>query len=377
MKLTISRDILLEQLINVIGAIEKKHTKKILENIYLSMKKDKLYFVGTDLEIELSSHTQIMSEEEGAVTTTAWKVFEICKALPSESIVKLETSDNRLYLKVLNSHSRFELSTLPADEYPLLTDINFGDKIIIRESVFKKLMESTSFSMANQDVRYYLNGLLLDVRDGLVNAVTTDGHRLAISEYQRDDDNGSNVMRSIIIPRKGVLELTKILDGSSELPLTLYLSDNHIQIKKENTQFISKLIDGKYPDYQVAIPTSSRYQVELDRILFRDTLSRVAILSNEKFRGIRLKFDNKIMRLHSTNPEKETATEELDIEYSGELLEIGFNVTYLLDALNHISTDTITLHFSNPDSSVLITVAGAQTSDNSITTKYVVMPIRL
>jgi DNA polymerase-3 subunit beta len=377
MKLTISRDILLEQLANVIGAIEKKHTKKILENVYLSIKNDKLYFVGTNLEIELSSHTQITAEKEGAVTTTAWKIFEICKALPPESVITLEKNENRLYLNILHSHSRFELSTLPADEYPLLNDINFGDKIIIRESVFKKLMDSTSFSMANQDVRYYLNGLLLDVQNGFVNAVTTDGHRLAISEYQRDDDNGSDIMKSIIIPRKGVLELSKILDSTSELPLTLYLSDNHIRIKKENTQFISKLIDGKYPDYHVAIPASSNHQVELERILFRDTLSRVAILSNEKFRGIRLKFNNKIMTLHSTNPEKEKAVEEMDIDYSGESLEIGFNVTYLLDAINHISTDAITLHFSNPDSSVLITAAGNQASDNSTATKYVVMPIRL
>jgi DNA polymerase-3 subunit beta len=374
MKLTISRDILLEQLTNVIGAIEKKHTKKILENIYLSMQDDVLQFIGTDLEIELSSQTQIICDEQGTITTTAWKIVEICKALPADSSVTLETNDHRLNLKV--NRSNFELSTLPADEYPLLNDINFTDEVIIRENVLKGLLDATAFSMANQDVRYYLNGLLLDVSDDLVKAVTTDGHRLAISEYQRDDSNESNIEKSIIIPRKGVLELSRILDAKSEIPLSLYLSDNHIRIQKEDIRFTSKLIDGKYPDYQAAIPASSSYQVELERTLFRDTLSRVAILSNEKFRGIRLSFDKGVMKLHSTNPEKEFANEEMDIEYNGEFLEIGFNVSYLLDAINHIDTDSIILHLSNPDSSVLIT-AGGVGADNNIATKYVVMPIRL
>lgn len=373
MKLTISRDILLDQLSHVIGAIEKKHTKKILENIYLSMQNDVLQVVGTDLEIELSSQTNIICEDQGVITTTAWKILDICKALPTDSNITLETDEHRLYLRV--NRSKFDLSTLPADEYPLLDDIKFSDKLIISENVLKSLLDATAFSMANQDVRYYLNGLLLDISNGLVKAVTTDGHRLAISEYQRDDSDGSDIEKSIIIPRKGVLELSRILDASSEIPLSLYLSDNHIRIQKEDIRFTSKLIDGKYPDYQAAIPASSSYQIELERTFFRDTLSRVAILSNEKFRGIRLSLDNGIMKLHSTNPEKESATEEMDIEYSGELLEIGFNVSYLLDAINHIDADTIILHLSNPDSSVLITAGGIES--DSIATKYVVMPIRL
>lgn len=373
MKLTISRDILLNQLSNVIGAIEKKHTKKILENIYLSMQNDVLQVVGTDLEIELSSQTQIISDEQGVITTTAWKILEICKALPTDSFVTLETNEHRLYLGV--NRSNFELSTLSADDYPLLDDIHFSDEIVIRENVLKSLLDATAFSMANQDVRYYLNGLLLDVDKGLIKAVTTDGHRLAISEYQRDDSNDSETSKRIIIPRKGVLELSKLLDARSEISLSLYLSDNHIRIQKEDIRFTSKLIDGKYPDYQAAIPVASSYQIELERTLFKDTLSRVAILSNEKFRGIRLSFDNGIMKLHSTNPEKESATEEIDIDYSGELLEIGFNVSYLLDAINHIDADSIILHLSNPDSSVLITSGGVES--DSIATKYVVMPIRL
>ncbi len=369
MKLTIPREILLNQLSHVIGAIEKKNTKKILENVYISVQKKRILFIGTDLEIELSTSIEITSEEQGIITTSASKILEICRALPPECLIFIEADDNRLYLK--GDRSRFELSTLPADEYPLLDDINFNDKIIIRENILKGLLDATAFSMANQDVRYYLNGLLLDVREGLIKTVTTDGHRLAISEYQRDDDNGTDIVKSIIIPRKGVLELSKILEGSSELPLTLYLSDNHIRIEKNKTRFTSKLIDGKYPDYQGAIPSSSRYHIELDRILFRETLARVAILSNEKFRGIRFSFSNGTMKLHSTNPEKEMAEEEIDVNYTGELLEIGFNVSYLLDAVNHIDTETIMLQISNPDSSVLLSASV------DATTKYVVMPIRL
>lgn len=369
MKLTIPRDTLLNQLNNVIGAIEKKHTKKILENVYISVQNKRISLVGTDLEIELSTSFEIEVEEQGIITTSAWKILEICKALSSECFISLESNDNRLYVKGVRSH--FELSTLPSEEYPLLENINFNDQINIPENILKGLLDATAFSMANQDVRYYLNGLLLEISEGIIRTVTTDGHRLAISEYQNNDDNESHIRKSIIIPRKGVLELSKILDATSKLSLTLYLSDNHIRIEKNKTRFTSKLIDGKYPDYQGAIPVSSRYHIELDRILFKETLARVAILSNEKFRGIRLIFSDGIMRLHSTNPEKEMAEEEIDVNYEGELLEIGFNVSYLLDAINHIDTEIIILQISNPNSSILLTAS------TDATTKYVVMPIRL
>ncbi len=369
MKLKISQNTLLNQLNNVVGAVEKKHTKKILENIHISVQNDRTSFTGTDLEIELSSSLEINSEEQGSITTSAWKILEICKALPPDYFILLESDKNRLYVK--GNRSRFELSTLPSDEYPLLDDISFNDQLIIQEKTLKDLFNATAFSMANQDVRYYLNGLLLDISDGLIKTVTTDGHRLAISEHHSGDNKSFNIVRSIIIPRKGVLELSKILDASSELFVTLYLSDNHIRVEKDGIRFTSKLIDGKYPDYQAAIPTSSRYCIELDRLLFRDTLARVAILSNEKFRGIRLTFSNGVMKLHSANPEKETAEEEIDVNYTGELLEIGFNVSYLLDAINHIDTETIVLQISNPDSSVLLSASP------DAMTRYVVMPIRL
>jgi len=375
MKLTISKETLLDQLIHVIGAVEKKHTSKILENILIQVSENNLQLVGTDLEIEMSANLEIQAESSGQITAPARKLFDICKALPADCFILLETdgeNDNKLEIKGLRS--RFELATLPADEYPLLDDIPIKQEITLPEKSLKHLLEKVSFSMANQDVRYYLNGLLLELnKDNKILAVSTDGHRLAISEFMSDSEstNNTDTDLKIIVPRKGILELSKLLDISSDLPVTLQISDNHIRIHKDNIRFTSKLIDGKYPDYQAAIPSNSSHTIELDRDQFRDTLSRVAILSNEKFRGIRLRLNEGVMTLHSNNPENESAEEEIDISYAGELFEIGFNVTYMLEAVNHLEGNIIKLELSTPDSSALLH------SEDDPETRYVVMPIRL
>lgn len=367
MKLTISKETLLEQLTHVVGAVEKKHTSKILENILIIATENNLKLVGTDLEIEMSSEFPTQAEEAGQITAPARKLFEICKALPADCFVVFETEGDRLHIKGLRS--RFELATLPADEYPLLDDIPIQNEITIPEKDLKTLLEKVSFSMANQDVRYYLNGLLLEFSNNKLLSVSTDGHRLAISEFNTDNSSEANL--KIIVPRKGILELTRLLDSSSELPVTLQISDNHIRVHKDNIRFTSKLIDGKYPDYQAAIPANSNHVIELDREQFKSTLSRVSILSNEKFRGIRLRLLDGTMTLHSNNPENESAEEEIDINYSGELFEIGFNVTYLLEAVNHLEGTIVNLELSTPDSSALLL------SPDDTNTRYVVMPIRL
>ena len=272
-----------------------------------------------------------------------------------------------VYIKGVRS--RFELSTLPADEYPLLDDIPIKNEINIPEKDFKALLEKVSFSMANQDVRYYLNGMLLEIENNKLLSVSTDGHRLAVSELQFDNQSSESI--KIIVPRKGILELSRLLDSTSELPIVLQISDNHIRINKDNIRFTSKLIDGKYPDYQAAIPSNSTHSIQLNKNDFKNTLARVSILSNEKFRGIRLKLLDGLMTLHSNNPENESAEEELDIEYSDSLFEIGFNVTYLLEAVNHIEDETLNLDLSTPDSSAVLY------SVNDPLTRYVVMPIRL
>lgn len=368
MKLTISKETLLDQLSHVVGAVDKKHTSKILENILISASKDKLKLVGTDLEIEMSSEQPLQTEVAGVTTAPAKKLFDICKALPADCFVLLEQNENRLHIKGLRS--RFELSTLPADEYPILDDIPIQNEVNISESEFKNLLENVSFSMANQDVRYYLNGLLLEISNNKITAVSTDGHRLAVSEIELDNRASGEDIK-IIIPRKGIQELIRLLDNTSEQTITLQISDNHIRVNKDNIRFTSKLIDGKYPDYQAAIPSNSQFTLDLDKEQFRDTLTRVAILSNEKFRGIRLRLLEGVMTLHSNNPENESAEEEIDINYSGELFEIGFNVTYLLEAVNHIEGEIVKLELTSPDSSALL-----HSSENN-DTRYVVMPIRL
>ena len=367
MKLTISKETLLEQLSNVVGAVEKKHTSKILENILITASEENIKLVGTDLEIEMSSVFPIAAEQTGQITAPARKLFEICKALPADCFINIETEQDRLHIKGVRS--RFELATLPADEYPLLDDIPIHNEFTIIEKDLKHLLEKVSFSMANQDVRYYLNGLLLEILDKQLLSVSTDGHRLAVSELQLTDDENKNL--KIIVPRKGILELTRLLDSNSELPIVLQISDNHIRINKDNIRFTSKLIDGKYPDYQAAIPSNSVHIIELDRELFKSTLARVSILSNEKFRGIRLRLVDGTMTLHSNNPENESAEEEIDINYTGDSFEIGFNVTYLLEAVNHLEGETINLELSTPDSSALLH------SNDDPHTRYVVMPIRL
>ena len=368
MKLTISKETLLDQLTHVVGAVEKKHTSKILENILIQASENKLKLVGTDLEIEMSADLEIQTEIPGQVTAPARKLYDICKALPADCFVLFETEGERLHIKGLRS--RFELATLPAEEYPLLDDIPIQQELSIPERELKTLMEKVSFSMANQDVRYYLNGLLLELTNNKLLAVSTDGHRLAVSEFGLENNSLETPLK-IIVPRKGILELTRLLDATSDLPVVLQISDNHIRVNKNNIRFTSKLIDGKYPDYQAAIPANCVHTIELDREQFRDTLARVAILSNEKFRGIRLRLLDGVMTLHSNNPENESAEEEIDINYSGELFEIGFNVTYLLEAVNHLEGNTVKLELSTPDSSALL-----HTSDDT-NTRYVVMPIRL
>jgi len=367
MKLTISKETLLEQLTHVVGAVEKKHTSKILENILINASENNLKLVGTDLEIEMSADFPSQAEESGQITAPARKLFEICKALPADCFVIFETEGDRLHIKGLRS--RFELATLPADEYPLLDDIPIQNEITISEKDLKSLLEKVSFSMANQDVRYYLNGLLLELTNNKLLSVSTDGHRLAVSELNINESSANSL--KIIVPRKGILELSRLLDNTSDLPVTLQISDNHIRVNKDNIRFTSKLIDGKYPDYQAAIPANCSHTIELDKEQFKSTLARVSILSNEKFRGIRLRLFEGTMTLHSNNPENESAEEEIDINYSGELFEIGFNVTYLLEAVNHLEGDSVKLELSSPDSSALLH------SPDDPQTRYVVMPIRL
>lgn len=368
MKLTQTREHLLESLQATLGAIEKRHTAPILENVLLRLEGNRSWWCGTDMELEITTHAPVMDGADGEITLPARKLADICKSLPPESIVNLEVQeDNRV--RVTSGRSRFELATLPASEFPDLEDIGESQSFELPENILKHLLDSVGFAMANQDVRYYLNGLLLETSEEGVRTVSTDGHRLALC-FQPQSQAG-RATRQLIIPRKGVLELSRLLRSDCEVPVSIHSSQNHLRVQLDNLRFTTKLVDGRYPDYRAAVPQAGQIQVELDRKAFRDMLSRVAILSNEKFRGVRLTLSENLLQVQAHNPEQEVATDELDVHYSGEAFSIGFNVTYLLDAVNHLNGETLRLQCNSPESSALVT----DPDDDSVLN--VVMPIRL
>jgi DNA polymerase-3 subunit beta len=368
MKITLSRETLLDLLSNVIGAVEKRHTNPVLENVLIQVEQKTLRMTTTDLEIEMSASTPAYADETGEITVPAKKLLDICKAMPKDCMITLSlNAQGRLLLQGLRN--RFELSTLPAIEFPLLDQLQFDQSIELDENTLKGLLSKTSFAMANQDVRYYLNGLLFDIGHDYIAMAATDGHRLAVSKLA-DIQVENTIPQQIIIPRKAVQELTRLLKNR-EQSLTLHISSKHIRLQTDNVQFTSKLIDGRYPDYQAAIPASLAHSLHLDRLELRDSLMRAAILSNAAFKGVRLQLNNGVMLIQSSNPERESAEEELDINYSGDTLEIGFNVTYLLDAINHLGGESIFFDLSGAESSTLL----YDPEDEQ--TRYVVMPIRL
>ena len=369
MKLTQTREHLLESLQATLGAIEKRHTAPILENVLLRIQGNQAFWRGTDLELEIATHAPIMDGTDGEITLPARKLADICKSLPSESIVNVEIQEDKR-ARVTAGRSRFELATLPASEFPELEDIGDVHTLELPENTLKHLLEAASFAMANQDVRYYLNGLLLEVNPDGVRTVATDGHRLALC-FHTAEMQGVEQSRQFIIPRKGVLELSRLLRSDCQVPVQVQSSQNHLRVQLDNLRFTTKLVDGRYPDYRAAVPGGGQIQVDLNRKAIKDMLSRVAILSNEKFRGVRLSLSENLLQVQAHNPEQEIATDELDVQYSGNDFSIGFNVTYLLDAVNHLEGQTLRLHCNSPESSVLLTDPDDETVRN------VIMPIRL
>lgn len=365
MKLSAAREALLRPLQAVIGVVERRQTMPILANVLLIAKDGELSVTATDLEVELVANTEVNVESGGEVTVPGRKLLDICRALPEDAEVSISQSGEKLVLK--SGRSKFTLTTLPAAEFPTVEDINAGHSVTVVQAVLGRILDKTHFSMAQQDVRYYLNGLLLETGDKLLRAVATDGHRLALCEVALDDAKAPQ--QQVIVPRKGVLELQRLMSGEGEL--TIELGTNHVRIQLDGIRFTSKLIDGRFPEYERVIPQDTSNALSADRGVFKSALQRTAILSNEKYRGIRLIIRDNNMVLQTHNPEQEEAEEELEIEYSGEEIEIGFNVNYLLDALNAIETDEVSLAVVDGNSSCLIREPGKDDC------KYVVMPMRL
>jgi len=366
MKFQIQREDLLTPLQKIIGAVEKKQTMPALSNVLVKAAEQSLVLVATDLEIELLTSLQIQIDEPGETTLPARKLLDICKALAEDSAINISVNADKA--SVLSGRSRFSLATLPASDFPVLDSINSIAEFDLPNHVLKELIDNTAFAMAQQDVRYYLNGLLLEVSNDHIRAVATDGHRLAWCEKQADCK--VNEIRQVILPRKGVHELVRLLDSSEE-NVHLTLGTNHLRANVGDFQFTSKLIDGRFPDYNRVIPDDGNNIMTADRDVLRQALVRASILSNEKYRGIRMILDDNLLRLQTQNPDQEEADVEVEVNYNGEPLEIGFNVNYMLDVLNANGFDTVQTALRDSNSSCLLTYPDQKNC------KYVIMPMRL
>ena len=365
MKFTAAREVLLKPLQAVIGVVERRQTMPILANVLLVAKKGKISVTATDLEVELVAHADIDLQADGEVTVPGRKLLDICRALPEGAELGISQSGEKVVIK--SGRSRFSLATLPAAEFPTVEDIKAGQALEIPQATLARLVEKTHFAMAQQDVRYYLNGLLLETGKQYLRAVATDGHRLALC--QATIKGGKLPEQQVIVPRKGVLELQRLMTGEGEL--NLELGSNHVRIQLDGIRFTSKLIDGRFPEYERVIPQDTSNELKADRQLFKAALQRTAILSNEKYRGIRMSIRQGGLILQAHNPEQEEAEEELEVSYSGDELEIGFNVNYLLDALGAIEGEEVAMSIVDGNSSCLLREPGKDDA------KFVVMPMRL
>ncbi|MNF65490.1 DNA polymerase III subunit beta [compost metagenome] len=367
MHFTIQREALLKPLQLVAGVVERRQTLPVLSNVLLVVEGQQLSLTGTDLEVELVGRVALEEPAEpGEITVPARKLMDICKSLPSDALIDIRIDEQKLLIKA--GRSRFTLSTLPANDFPTVEEGPGSLNFSLVQSKLRRLIERTSFAMAQQDVRYYLNGMLLEVNAGILRAVATDGHRLAMCAM---DAGIEGVERhQVIVPRKGILELARLLteqDGE----VRIVLGQHHIRATTGEFTFTSKLVDGKFPDYERVLPRGGDKLVVGDRQALREAFSRTAILSNEKYRGIRLTLASGQLKIQANNPEQEEAEEEVAVDYNGSNLEIGFNVSYLLDVLGVMSTEQVRLILSDANSSALVQEAG---NDDS---SYVVMPMRL
>ncbi len=363
----IEKDVLLKPLQTVIGIVERKQPLPILSNVLIEKIGTNLRFVATDLEIQITTQINDISQTgaDAAITVGAKKLQEILRVVPDGSKVTLEIMDSRLQVKV--NKSRFSLQTLPAQDFPKVSEqLEHAEKVQIEQQQLKKLFGMVQYAMAQQDIRYYLNGVLLVVDGASLKLIATDGHRLAFTSAKLDREY---TKREIILPRKTVNELVKLL-GDTEEKITFDLAENQVKITFSDVELTSKVIDGKFPDYERVVPNYTNH-LTLDRLAILQALQRAAILSNEKFRGVRFVLTEKNLRIVSSNSEQEEAQEDMETDYHGVALDIGFNVNYLLDGLNNASAQTVTFSFGDPNSSILITVPG---NDEF---KYVVMPMRI
>jgi len=366
MKINANRDDLLKPLLMAGNVVERRQTLPILANVLVTTKPGSMKITATDLEVELTTSASADVTEEIEFTLPARKLIDICKALPDGAPLSLELDGEKATLR--SGRGRYTMGMLPARDYPSIEPTAASETFRMPEAVFKRLIDKTAFAMAHQDVRYYLNGLLLEIRGGRIRAVATDGHRLALCDS--DFEVSTNADIQVILPRKAVVELGRLL-SDSEGEIEIEISNSHIRIHINATSFTSKLIDGRFPDYERVMPSGDTQELLADRDLLRQALTRTSILSNEKYRGIRFRMGTGLLHLQAHNPEQDEAEEEIEVDYAGSEITIGFNVGYLLDVLSVIDTDTVSMALVDSNSSTLITQAGSSEC------RYVVMPMRL
>jgi DNA polymerase-3 subunit beta len=361
-----ARDALLKPLQAVSGIVERRHTLPILANVLLEQKDGRLFVTATDLEMQITAHSELPGREAQAVTVAARKLQDLLRALPDDATLNVDTSGSRMTVRA--GRSRFNLQTLPAADYPR---IGHGQDqvqaLALPQKDLRGLLKSVEFAMAQQDIRYYLNGMLLVIDRGTLQAVATDGHRLSWASLPIE---GSYERQEVILPRKTVLELGKLL-ADVEDAVMIDLLANQVRFKFANVELTSKVVDGKFPDFNRVIPTGHPKHIELSRALLLSALQRAAILSNEKFRGVRLVLAADQLKIICTNSEQEEAEEELEVGYKGDALDIGFNINYLLDVLQNMAVERVALAFGDANSSALVTVPDRDDY------KYVVMPMRI
>lgn len=364
----ITREALLSPLSLVTSAVERRQTMAILANVLLAVENDTLSITGTDLEIELIGHIKLDQppKSAGKTTVSARKLATICKALPNGCTIEFLLDDQQLIIRA--GTSQFTLAVLPPDKFPNTASDPDGQRIVLEQAQLKHMINLTRFAMAQQDVRYYLNGMLWEIQHNQLRLVATDGHRLAMSTIQTTIDDIHEPIQ-VILPYKGAHELTKLL--VDDLPVELLIGNKCLRATTDHLSFTSKLLDGKFPNYNHVIPRNNQQVMSANRELLFQALSRVAILANEKYRSIRLALANHELTITANNTEQEQAEEKIAVAYEGEALEIGFNVNYLLDVVSTLSSDTIQCSFSDANGSVLL--EDPQTSDNI----YVIMPMKL
>jgi DNA polymerase-3 subunit beta len=367
MKFSISRENFLQPLQMVSGAVERRHTLPILSNVLIKVSENSLWLTGTDLEVELISNVTLTGDwEEGEITVPAKKLLDICRGLAEGSNLDFHVDGNKAMLR--SGRSKYSLSTLSADDYPNLEDWQGELEFEISQSALKKLIDSTHFAMAQQDVRYYLNGMSLETEENIIRTVATDGHRLALCRMSYS----ASVLptRQVIIPRKGVLEISRLIGDDDKL-LKIQIGSNHIRIFSTDFIFTSKLVDGRFPDYRRVLPKDGDKNIQSSKDVLKNAFSRASILSNEKFKGVRLNLSNGELKITANNPEQEEAEEIVDVDYQGDDLEIGFNVAYLIDVLNGLNSEQVKITLADSNSSALIEDAA---DDSAL---YVIMPMRL